>query len=122
MLEYTNTATSESLGAPPSLTAQTPRAKSLWLPPHAGPQNSVAMQRVETHQDCNHRGPHSDILVQADVVQWLAEDGPVVILVDEGDLHLGIAHVVRHTLVGKELGMQSRAQVSSHVLLEPSSP
>lgn len=75
-----------------------------------------------THQDCQHRGPHSDILIQADVVQRLAEDGPVVILIDEGDLHLGIAHVVRHTLVGKELGVQSRVGVSSHMLPEPLSP
>lgn len=66
-------------------------------------QNSVALQERGTHQDRQHRGPHGDVLVQADVVEWLAEDGPVVVLVDEGDLHLGVAHVVGHTLVGKEL-------------------
>lgn len=79
-------------------------------------------EREDSHQDCQHRGSHGDILIQADVVQWLAEDGPVVILVDEGNLHLGIAHVVRHTLVGKELCVQSRAWVSSYMLPEPSSP
>ena len=87
-----------------------------------GPRTQWPCRRVGTHQDCQHGGPHGDVLVQADVVQWLAEDGPVVILIDEGDLHLGIAHMVRHTFIGKELGVQSRAQVSSQVLLEPWSP
>lgn len=36
-------------------------------------------------------------------VRWLAEDGLVVILIDEGDLHLGIAHTVGQTFIGKEI-------------------
>lgn len=71
-------------------------------------QELTATVDVETHQDCQHRGPHGDVLVQADIVERLAEDGPVVIFIDEGNLHLGIAHVVRYTLIGKELGGQSR--------------
>lgn len=72
-------------------------------------QELLATVDMETHQDCQHRGPHGDVLVQADIVERLAEDGPVVVFIDEGNLHLGIAHVVRDTLIGKELGGQSRA-------------
>lgn len=68
----------------------------------------MASVDMGTYQDCQHGGPHSDVLVQADVVERLAEDGPVVIFINEGNLDLGIAHVVRYTLVGKELGEQSR--------------
>lgn len=61
-----------------------------------------------TYQHCQHGGAHGDVLIQADVVQGLAEDRSVVILIDEGDLHLGVAHMVRDTLVGKELQMRER--------------
>lgn len=64
---------------------------------------------VGTYQDCQHGGPQGDVLIQADIVERLAEDGPIVIFINEGDLHLGIAHVVRYALIGKELGEQSRA-------------
>lgn len=61
-----------------------------------------------TYQDCQHGGPHRDVLIQADIVEGLAEDGPVVIFIDERNLHLGIAHVVGYTLVGKELEERSK--------------
>lgn len=68
----------------------------------------MASVDMGTYQDCQHGGPHGDVLIQADIVEGLAEDGPVVILIDERNLHLGIAHVVGYALVGKELGLQSR--------------
>lgn len=54
-------------------------------------------------QGCWYRGSLADILIQADIVQWLAEDGHVVILIDENDFHVGIAHMVGHTLIGEEV-------------------
>lgn len=71
-------------------------------------QELMAPVDMGTYQDCQHRGPHSDVLIQADIVEGLAEDGPVVIFIDERNLHLGIAHVVGYALVSKELEMQSR--------------
>lgn len=84
-----------------------PETQMLSIPGNI--QEFMATVEAETYQDCQHRGPHGDVLVQADIVERLAEDGPVVIFIDEGNLHLGIAHVVRYTLIGKELGGQSKA-------------
>lgn len=72
-------------------------------------QELITPLDMGTYQDCQHRGAHGDVLIQADIVERLAEDGPIVIFVDEGNLHLGIAHVIGYTLIGKELGVQNRA-------------
>lgn len=63
---------------------------------------------VGTYQDCQHGGPHGDVLIEADIVEGLAEDGPVVVFIDERNLHLGIAHVVGYALVGEELEGRGR--------------
>ena len=65
-------------------------------PPHPTP--------CGTHPDADQRGARGRVLRQADVVHGLAEDGPVVVLVDEVDEDAGEAHVVRHGLIGVELG------------------
>ena len=57
-----------------------------------------------THPDADQRRAGGRVLGQADVVHGLAEDGPVVVLVDEVDEDAGEAHVVGHGLVGVELG------------------
>lgn len=71
-------------------------------------QELMAPVNMGTYQDCQHGGPHGDVFIQADIVEGLAEDGPVVIFINERNLHLGVAHVVGYALVGKELEEQSR--------------
>lgn len=58
--------------------------------------------------DLEDGGAHSGVLEEADVVQGLAENGAVVILVDEVDLHACKANVVRDALVCKELGREGK--------------
>lgn len=71
-------------------------------------QELMAPVDLGTYQDCQHGGPHGDVFIQADIVEGLAEDGPVVIFIDERNLHLGIAHVIGYTLIGKELEERSK--------------
>jgi hypothetical protein len=47
----------------------------------------------------------------------LAEDGPVVVLVDEVDEDAGEAHVVRHGLVGVELGRGGTSGVKAMIVM-----
>lgn len=61
--------------------------------------------------DLQHSGAHSGIFREADIVEGLAEDGPVVVLVDEVDLHAREADVVGDALVCKELGGEARREL-----------
>lgn len=56
-----------------------------------------------THQDLEQRGARGRVFRKADVVQWLAEDGAVVVLIDQLNKDTGESHVVRHGLVSVEL-------------------
>lgn len=56
-------------------------------------------------QDCD---SHCDILKQADVVQDLAENGAIVILIDEVNLHTSKANVVWHALICEQLRRDRR--------------
>ncbi|TNN35522.1 hypothetical protein EYF80_054313 [Liparis tanakae] len=57
-----------------------------------------------THQDPEQRAPGPAVLGEADVVERPAEDGPVVVVVDEFNEDASEAHVVRHGLIGIQLG------------------
>jgi len=61
-----------------------------------------------THQYADQRGAHGCVLGKADVVHGPAEDGPVVVLIDEVDEDPREAHMVRHGLVGVELSKRER--------------
>lgn len=63
-----------------------------------------------THYDLYERGPRRRVFRQADVVQGAAEDGPVVVLVDQVDENASKAHVLRERLVGIELQMRNKGQ------------
>lgn len=65
--------------------------------------------------DLEDGGAHGCILKEADIVQGLAEDGAVVILVDEADLHACKADVVRDALVCKELDREVKGRVGDTV-------
>lgn len=54
--------------------------------------------------DLEDSGAHGGVLQEADVVEGLAEHGPVVVLVDQVDFHPREADVVRDALVCKKLG------------------
>lgn len=56
-----------------------------------------------THQDAEQWSTRSCVFWKADVVQRFAEDGPVVILIDQLNEHAGKANVVGHGLVGIKL-------------------
>lgn len=56
-----------------------------------------------THQDAHQRGAGWRVFREADVVQRFAEDGPVVVLIDQLDENASEAHVVGHGLVGIKL-------------------
>lgn len=66
-----------------------------------------------THQDPQQRRTAGCVFRKADVVQRFAEDGPVVVLVDELDEDAGEAHMVGHGLVGIELRNKGE-HVGSH--------
>ena len=70
-----------------------------------------------THQDADQRRAGGRVLGQADVVHGLAEDGPVVVLVDEIDEDAGEADVVRHGLVGVELGRGGTSGVKAMIVM-----
>lgn len=61
--------------------------------------------------DLQHGGAHGGIFREADVVEGLAEDGPIVVLVEEVDLHAREADVVGDALVCKELGGEARGEL-----------
>ena len=65
-------------------------------------------QDAPTHVDLEDGGAHGGVLEEADVVQGLAENGAVVVLVDEVNLHACEADVVRDALVCKELGRDGK--------------
>lgn len=61
--------------------------------------------------DLQHGGAHGGVLQEADVVEGLAEDGPVVVLVEEADLHTREADMVGDALICKELGEEARGEL-----------
>lgn len=65
-------------------------------------------QDAPTHVDLEDGGAHGGVLEEADVVQGLAENGAVVVLVDEVNLHTRKANVVWDALVCKELGRDGK--------------
>lgn len=67
----------------------------------------TAPRICDTHQDSEQRGARRRVFRQADVVQGLAEDGAVVVLIDQLNKDTGEPHVVRHGLIGVELGRDS---------------
>lgn len=58
--------------------------------------------------DLEDGGAHCGVLEEADVVQGLAENWAVVVLVDEVNLHACEADMVRDALICKELGRDRR--------------
>ena len=68
--------------------------------------------------DLEDGGAHGGILEEADIVQGLAENGAVVILVDEVNLHTGKANMVRNALVCKELGRDRKQRGGLEALCE----
>lgn len=71
----------------------------------------ICIWDAPTHVDLQHGGAHGGIFREADVVEGLAEDGPVVVLVEEVDLHARKADVVGDALVCKELGGEARGEL-----------
>lgn len=65
------------------------------------------MHHSDTHQDLEQRGARRRAFREADVVQRLAEDGAVVVLVDQLNKDTGESHMVRHGLVCVELRRDS---------------
>lgn len=74
-------------------------------------------QDAPTHVDLEDGGAHGGVLEEADVVQGLAENGTVVILVDEVNLHAREADVVRDALICKELGRERKRRGGLEALL-----
>lgn len=74
-------------------------------------------QDAPTHVDLEDGGAHGGVLEEADVVQGLAENGAVVILVDEVNLHACEADVVRDALICKELGRERKRRGGLETLL-----
>lgn len=68
--------------------------------------------------DLEDGGAHRGVLKEADVVQGLAENRAVVVLVDEVDLHTCEADVVRDTLICKELGRDGKQKGGLETLFE----
>lgn len=58
---------------------------------------------LNTHQDLKQRGTAGCIFRETDVVERFAEDGSVIILIDQVNKNTGESHVVGHGLIGKEL-------------------
>lgn len=71
-------------------------------------------QPCDTHQDAEQRGARGRVFRQADVVQGLAEDGAVVVLIDQLNEDASESHVVGHGLVGVELKRDSGAHLGLH--------
>lgn len=59
-----------------------------------------------THHDAEQRRAPGCVFGKADVVQWFAEDGSVIIFINQFDEDAGETHMVRHGLVGVELGRE----------------
>lgn len=70
-------------------------------------------QDAPTHVDLEDNGAHSGVLEEADIVQDLAENGAVVVLIDEVNLHTCKADVVRNTLVCEELGRDGKQRLEA---------
>lgn len=66
-----------------------------------------------THQDAEQGSTRSCVFWNADVVQWFAEDGPVIILIDQLNEHACEAHVVGHGLVGIKLRKDGEPYISN---------
>lgn len=61
-------------------------------------------QNAPTHVDLEDGGAHGGVLKKAYIVQCLAENGAIVVLVDEVNLHTCEANMVWNALICKELG------------------
>lgn len=70
---------------------------------------------VSAYQHLQNTCSYSDILKQADVVQDLAENWAIIILIDEVNLHPCKANMIWHTLICKQLSGDKR-QVMSMML------
>jgi len=63
----------------------------------------ICSRDASTHMDLQHGGAHSGVLWKADIVEGLAEDRTIVVLIDEADLHACEANMLWDALIRKEL-------------------
>ena len=63
----------------------------------------ICSRDASTHMDLQHGGAHSGVLWKTDIVEGLAEDRTIVVLIDEADLHACEANMLWDALIRKEL-------------------
>lgn len=69
----------------------------------AGQAHTVS-QEVQNYRDVSTEVPLLTFLYKLTLCNgWPLHNGHVVILIDENDFHVGIAHMVGHTLIGEEV-------------------
>lgn len=106
---------------PASLTAPLPGSPSHPLvtgtaEPHVHQGHGKERQDAPTHVDLEDGGAHRGVLEEADVVQGLAKNRAVVVLIDEVNLHTREANVVWDTLVCEELGRDRKRRGGLEIL------
>lgn len=92
----------------PRASPDAPFPCSPWVRDVPRAKDPKGSRDAATHVDLEDGGAHGGVLQEADVVERLAEHGPVVVLVDQVDFHPREADVVRDALVGEELGKATR--------------